>query len=84
MHNREERIVANRLPCKEKGYRGMKIGGRIAPFLKAVYMDASIEMKVGEVHSKPFRVAYMWSTPRLHSLTTVVLVLHYSMVLKLK
>ena len=40
----------------------MKIGGQIASFLKAVYMDASIEVKVGEVHSKLFRVAYMWST----------------------
>ena len=35
----------------------MRIGGRVASFLKAMYMDVSSEVKVGEVHSKPFSVA---------------------------
>ena len=40
------------------GLSGKKgIGGRAASFLKAVYMDVNGEVKVGEVHSKPFRVA---------------------------
>ena len=33
------------------------IGGQVASFLKAVYMDASGEVKVGEACSKPFRMA---------------------------
>lgn len=32
----------------------MGIGGRVAFFLKAVYMNVSGEVKVGEVCSKPF------------------------------
>ena len=40
----------------------MRIGGWVASFLKAVYMNVSGEVKVGEVHSKLFRVAcMMWS-----------------------
>ena len=31
--------------------------GRVASFLKAVYMDVSGEVKVGDMCSKPFRMA---------------------------
>ena len=35
----------------------MGMGGRVSAFLKAVYTGTSSEVKVGEEHSKPFRVA---------------------------
>ena len=45
----------------------MGIGGRVASFLKEVYMDVSGEVKVGEVCSKPFRVACGLQQGCIHS-----------------
>ena len=48
------------------------MGGRVSAFLKAVYTGTSSEVKVGEEHSKLFRVA----ETRMHPLTPAVLTIH--------
>ena len=59
------------------------MGGWVASFLKAVYMDVSSEVKLGEVHSKPLRVACSLRQRCILSLLLFSLYIN-SLVLKLK